>query len=459
MTLDPVVPSTRGRGVAQRRLDVLETEPARRGPDRRLDRRLTFAGLVGAVIFLVAAIGSLALPAAARLGTWLPLHLAMAGGAGTAIAAMVPFFVAALAVAQPASAVLRGGSIALVASGATLAALGRALGAPEIAALGAWLDVAGFAGVGLATAWPLRHAGGARRPLTEAAYLAALANVLIGVTLAGLFLGGAPAIGASWGALKPAHGWLNVFGFVCLVIAGTLVHFAPTVFGSRIRRRRSSVVAVASLAAGAPLVALGYATGTANVGQLGGIATLVGASALAIHGLHAHRDRAGWTTERAWHAITAGSLLLAPVWLVVAAAIAAARLVSYGVDAQGWRLSELLAPLVLGFVGQVLAGSLSFLVPAISPGPPERHVRQRGRIGRFAFVRMLALNAGVGILALAALVAPGVPGVPGVPGDSPQVAIIVLDAVIGAGLALALGSIGATLVLVAGAVAIGDGDR
>ncbi|MEO8272850.1 MAG: hypothetical protein ABI620_02125 [Chloroflexota bacterium] len=428
-----------------RRLAVLDTEPARRGPDRRLDRRLTFAGLIAALGFLVAAIASLALPPAARLGTWLPLHLAMAGGAGSAIAAMVPFFVAALAVAQPASPLLRGGSIALVAAGATLAAAGRGFGTPEIAALGAWLDVAGFAGVGLATAWPLRHPGGPRRPLTELAYMAALVNVLGGVALAGLFLSGVSEIGASWGALKPAHGWLNVFGFVCLVIAGTLVHFAPTVAGSRIRRRRSGVVAVAGLAAGAPLVALGYATGTAIVSQLGGIATLIGATGLAIHGLEAHRDRAGWTTERAWHTFTAGSLLLAPVWLVVAAAVAAARLVTYGVDPAGWRLSELLAPLVLGVVAQVLTGSLTFLVPAISPGPPTRHARQRGSLGRFAVVRLIGLNAGVGLVTVAGLLAPMV-AAPG--------AISVLDVLVAAGLGLALGSIAATLALVVGAVAL-----
>lgn len=437
-----MVHPTRGRGAAPRRLLVLDTEPARRGPDRRIDRRLTFAGLVGALVFLVAAVGSLALPPAARLGTWLPLHLAMAGGAGTAIAAMVPFFVAALAVAQPASPMLRGGSIALVAAGAAFAAVGRAFGAPEVAALGAWLAVAGFAGVALATAWPLRRAGGPRRPLTEAAYLTAIANVLVGVTLAGLFLGGVPAVTSSWGALKPAHGWLNVFGFVCLVIAGTLVHFAPTVAGSRIRRRSSGVVAVAGLGAGAPLVALGYAAGAASVAQLGGLTTLVGATALAIHGLQAHLDRAGWTTERAWHAFTAGSLLLAPVWLVVAAATAAARLFTDGVDPAGWRLPELLAPLMLGVVGQVLAGSLSFLVPAISPGPPERHARQRGRLGRFAIVRLIALNAGVGLLMLAGVLTLG---------GMSNVAAIALAAMGAAGLVLALGSIAATLALVVGA--------
>lgn len=446
MTLDAVVPPTRGRGVVPRRLAVLETEPPRRGPDRRIDRRLTFAGLVVAVGFLLAAIGSLALPPAARLGAWLPLHLAMAGGAGTAIAAMVPFFLATLAVAQPASPMLRGGSIALVATGAALAAVGRAVGMPEAAALGAWLAVAGFAGVWLATAWPLRGAGGPRRPLTEAAYLAALANVLVGVALAGLFLGGIPEVTAHWGALKPAHGWLNVFGFVGLVIAGTLVHFAPTVAGSRIRRRPSGVLAVTCLAAGAPAVALGYATGTAIVGQLGALATLLGATALAMHGLQAHRDRAGWTTEPAWHAFTAGSLLLAPLWLVVAAAIAAARLLTDGVDPAGWRLSDLVAPVVVGFVAQVLAGSLSFLVPAISPGPPERHARQRGRLGRLAGVRLIGLNAGVAVLMILGFVAPSEPM---------PTTVILIDAVAAAGFTMALGSIVTTLALVVGSLVVG----
>jgi nitrite reductase (NO-forming) len=430
-------------GAPVTRLPVLDVEPPRRGPDRRVDRRLTVAGLVATVAFMAAAVLSLALPPAARLGSWLPLHLALAGGAGTAIAAMAPFFVAALTVAPPASPVLRAGSIALVVAGGVLAAIGRPIGAPTLAAAGALLDVAGFAGVGVATTWSLLRASGPRRPVTAAAYLLAIANVLLGVTLAGLFLEGAPAIGASWGALKPAHGWLNVFGFVALVIAGTLVHFAPTVAGSRIRRRPTGVVAVAGLAAGAPAVALGYAAGVATLAQLGALATLAGAAALAAHGLQAHRDRAGWTTERAWHAMTGGSLLLAPVWLVVATAAAAARIATVGVDPAGWRLTELLAPLVVGFVGQVLVGALSFLVTTVSPGPPERHARQRGRLGRAAVARLLALNAGAALLTIAGFLADAPPA----PGS-----VLVRDALGAAGLLLALASIGGTLILLVGAL-------
>lgn len=424
---------------AVRRLPVLDIEPPRRGPDRRVDRRLTYLGLATAIAFLAMAVGSLLLPAGTRLGIWLPLHLALAGGAGTAIAAMVPFFAATLAVAPPASWLLRGGSIGLVAAGAILAAAGRADGVPDLAALGAWLFVAGFAGVALATMWSLRHAGGPRRPLTEAAYLLAVANVLVGVSIAGLLLAGAPDVGSRWAALKPAHGWLNVFGFVCLVIAGTLIHFAPTVAGSRIRRRPSGLLAVAGLAVGAPLVALGYATGGTVVAQLGGLATLAGAAALAVHGWQAHRDRAGWTTERAWHVFTGGSLLLAPVWLVVAATAAVARLVAHGVEAESWRFTELLGPLVLGVIAQVLVGALGFLVPALSPGSPERHAHQRRRLGRFAAARMVALNVGAGLLTVS--------------GFLPDANDPIAAAVLAGGLILALGSLAATLLLLAGALA------
>lgn len=419
---------------------MLDTEPAQRGHDRRWDRRVALAGLALAVAFLIAAVGSLALPPATRLELWLPLHLALAGGAATAIAAMVPFFVAALTVAPPASPLLRGGSVGLVAAGGLLAAGGRLANAPGVAAVGAWADVAGFAGVALAMVWSLRHAGGPRRPITEAAYLLALADVVAGVILAGLFLAGDPGTVERWGALKPAHGWLNAFGFVGLVIAGTLVHFAPTVAGSRIRRRPVGVLAVGALGLGPPVVATGYALGAGLVVQAGALAAIVGAWALASHGFGAHRDRAGWTTELAWHTFTAGALLLAPLWLLVAAVTAGARVIAAGADPSGWRLPELLVPLVVGMAAQVLVGALSFLVPAVGTGSPERHARQRRILGRAGPARLITLNAGIALLTAWALL-----------GEPAGLAGI---GVFAAGLVLSLGAMALTLALLAWALLV-----
>jgi hypothetical protein len=94
--------------------------------DRNADRRITAAGLalsagfVGAA--LVAAMAPLLVSSPAPSGWWLPLHLAMAGAAGTAIAAVMPFFGAALVAAPPAAVPVRVGAVGLIALGAGLVA-------------------------------------------------------------------------------------------------------------------------------------------------------------------------------------------------------------------------------------------------------------------------------------------------------------------------------------------------
>lgn len=385
------------------RLPVVEVALPNRGPDRRVDRGLAFAGLLIALGFMVATLVSLLLPAEIRLGAWLPLHLALAGAATTAIAAMLPFFVAALAVAQPAPPVLRGGAIALVATGAAVMALARVLAggaAGPVSAAGAALFVAGIAGVAASAALSLRRAGGPRRRATELAYAVGLANIAVGASIAGLYVAGWPGVVEGWAGLRVGHAWLNAFGFVGLVVAGTLLHFAPTVAGSRIRRRRAGWLAVAALAAGPPLAAVGYADVEGAAVAAGTLLVVVGAVALTVHGAQAHRDRAGWTGDPGWHRFTALSLLVAPGWLIVAALLAAARALPAGADPAGWRLDDVLAPLVAGFAVQVLLGALAHLVPAIGPGGPEWHAVERRILGRDATARLVTWNAGTGALTL-----------------------------------------------------------
>jgi hypothetical protein len=392
--------------VTSRGLPVVETEPARRGPDRRVDRRITWLGLAAAIGFLAAAIATLALPADARLGSWLPLHLVLAGAAGTAIAAMLPFFVAALAIAPPAPTALRASGLLLVSGGAIAGVLGRLSaggGIGTLAAAGAVAYVGGMAAVGLAAAIPLRRATGARRPATELAYAIGLLDVMVGVAIVALYLAGDRTVAAHWPALRVAHAWLNLLGFVTLVITGTLVHFVPTVVGSRIRRRRSAGVAIAFLAIAAPLTALGYALGPGmgdSLAVFGAVAALAGAAVLTMHGYQAWQDRAGWTSDHGWHTLTGGSLLLAPAWLIVAALIACVGILTNGADPSGWRLDRVWAPLVVGFVVQVLLGALSHLLPAVGPGTPQAHASQRRILGRDGLVRLAAWNVGVGMLTI-----------------------------------------------------------
>ena len=74
-----------------------------------------------------------------------------------------------------------------------------------------------------------------RHPIVQLTYGVALADLTVGASLAIGFLLGLEPITAHWVALKPAHAWLNVFGFVSLTIAGTLIYLYPTMLGTRIR--------------------------------------------------------------------------------------------------------------------------------------------------------------------------------------------------------------------------------
>ena len=373
---------------------------ARRSTARVADRRVTIAGLLVSASFLAAAVVAAILPESVRRGAWLPIHLALAGAAGTAVASVLPFFVAALSVAPPMSAIVRGGAIGLIAGGAVAASLGVAGGMEPVALAGAIGYVAGIGSVAFAAFWPLRARRGPSRRLVVAAYGAALAQVAVGVGLVIAMLAGVPPVVEVWSLLKPAHAWLNVFGFLSLVIATSLVHLAPTIAGTRIVPRRSAGIALAGLVTGAPLIALGFALGDDRVARVGAVAELLGALGLMAHALAAWHDRGGWTTDPGWHRLTGCSLLAAPAWFLVAVEMAAGRILWLGAVPEAWSLGSLAAPLAVGWVVQVLIGAWSHLLPSIGPGDMAAHAIHRARLGRAASWRVGALNLGVALVTL-----------------------------------------------------------
>lgn len=404
---------------------------------RAADRRITFRGLLVAAGFLVLALLGLAHLVVGRSGLWIPLHLALAGGASTAVAAVLPFFTAALAAAAPVDPRIRGLGVGGVAGGALVVSIAVPIGLTGVAVAGGLAYVAGIGAVAAAALLPLRGALGVRRPIIEVAYALALAQVGVGVMLAiGLIAGLAP-IAERWALLKPAHGWLNVFGFLTVVIAATLLHLAPTVVGGRLRPRRSAIIAIIGLVAGPPLVAFGLVLASDVIVRAGAALELIGAMALVLHAVHVYRDRGRWTSDSGWHRFTGWSLLVAPGWLLVAVVVAGGPLLWLGADPAAWSLSRLAVPLAIGFVGQVLVGSWSHLIPAIGPGDQAAHARQRRILGRLAVTRSTALNVG------ALLAASGV--------ALADVAPMVQQPLIGSGLAIAGASLASAVMLLAAA--------
>jgi nitrite reductase (NO-forming) len=372
--------------------------------DRSSDRLITLTSIALAVAFLVAAIVAAFLPPATRRGAWLPLHLALAGAASTAIAGVMPFFSAAFAAVPPASAVLRAAAVGAVAIGAVAVSLGVVGGQDLVAAAGGVTYVAGIVVTGVAAALPVGRGLGPSRGLVTRAYLVALAEVAVGAVLTTLFLAGWPPVVDAWGRLRPAHAWLNLVGFVSLVIGTTLLHFFPTVVGARIRSRPTARVTFVGLAAGAPIVAVGFVFDSTLVAQFGAVLAMAGSVALVVYAARTWRTRARWTTDRDWHIFAMGGLVSAITWLQVGTAIAAGRVLWFGSEPAGWSVELIAGPLVVGWVGLSIVASATHLLPAVGPGDPVAHARQRALLGRGAIARLAAMDVGTAALSVGLLV-------------------------------------------------------
>lgn len=382
------------------------------GPRRADDRRVAMASLVVAAGYLVAAavaagligVGATAVPSVA----WLPLHLALAGGASTAIAGVMPFFVAALSAGHPAPARLRTASVALVAVGAGLVAshgVAPALGASgPLAALGGLTYLAGIG----CTAACVRASGRgglmARRPIITKGYLLALANIGVGATLGTLMVLGWEPVASRLVAVRAAHAWTNLLGFVSLVILTTLLHFLPTVLGTRIVARRTAPTAVLALALGAPLVVVGQLAGVAAVGGGGAVLTLLAAASLLIEARAVRAARGHWTTDADWHLMASSGLLAAIAWFALGATLASGLMLAHAVglagDDRAWSSTVVAGPLVAGWVVQALLASWTHLLPSVGPGGPAEHAAQRALLGRLAAPRLVALNLGTAVLSV-----------------------------------------------------------
>ena len=143
---------------------------------------------------------------ASVVSPWLPLHLALAGGASTAIAGVMPFFVAALAAGAPAPSRLRKAAVGFVAVGAALVAV-RGIAPGEAWAwapvVGGWLYLTGILWLALAVRAAGRKGLMVRRPIVSLGYTLALVNVAVGGVLGMLFLAGWTPILERWGAAAP----------------------------------------------------------------------------------------------------------------------------------------------------------------------------------------------------------------------------------------------------------------
>jgi nitrite reductase (NO-forming) len=151
---------------------------------------------------------------------------------------------------------------------------------------------------------------------------------------------------------------------------------------------------------GPPLVAAGFIATSTALAFVGALVVVGAAVSLGLFAAATFRDRAAWTTDAGWHRLTSWSLVAGVGWFVVATVLGAMSIWLGGATADGWRLSPLIVPLGVGWVGQVLLGASAHLIPAVGPGSPERHAQQRRTLGMASATRLMTLNASVAAAAL-----------------------------------------------------------
>ena len=363
--------------------------------DRSSDRWVALVAIVASVAFLVAAIVATVLPDSERRGAWLPLHLALAGAATTAIAGVMPFFTAAFAAAPPSDVRLRSTAVSAVALGATSVALGFAGNAAGLAVIGGCAYVGGIMLTVAATRTPAPPGVGpeswpgdsrvCRRPLRGRC--------------------GGEHRNAVRGRLATDRQQLGhrqagprLVERRRLRLARDRDHDAALLpDGHRRTYRPACERAVDRRGSGrwAPVVALGFVITSDLVTRVGAIAVISGAIGLAVYVGRAWSTRARWTTDQNWHRFAIGGLVSAIVWLELGLAVAAGRLLAFGAEPAGWKVETIAGPLIVGWVGLAIIASATHLLPAIGPGDQATHARQRQRLGRWAVMRLVLLNTGV----------------------------------------------------------------
>nr|GID87518.1 hypothetical protein Ade03nite_64420 [Actinoplanes derwentensis] len=301
---------------------------------------------------------------------WLGMHLLLLGAVTNAILVWSAHFTAAI-LRIPAPAHRRADVTQLTVHNAGVMAV-LASGAFDRPWLGVAGAVAVFAAVVSQLLWlarKLRAAVPSRFAITVRYYLAATTALLTGIPVGAWML---VVDDTTRPRLLLVHAHVNLLGWVTLTVLGTVLTFWPTVLRTRMAdsAATASRTALPTAVTGLAVLAVGLLSWWPLLAA-GGLALFAMAVALTA----GPAWRAGRVKPPASYA--AWSIAAAGGWLILALAVDARILLTAGTAAQAAdRYSTMLTPLLIGFVAQVLLGSLSYLLPMALGGGPAA-VRER----------------------------------------------------------------------------------
>jgi nitrite reductase (NO-forming) len=238
-----------------------------------------------------------------------------------------------------------------------------------------------------------RRALNRRHRVPMAMYLGAVACVLAGGTIGATLGSRAVHDPATWLGLRSAHMVLNVLGFVSVTIAATLLTLLPTVLRVQMPGWHGGWTA-GSLLAGAVVTAGGLAARSIAVATAGVVLYVAGAAGIVWLLGRVVRTPRTWPVPLpakhfvaavTWFAVGCGGLLVA---------VARGSFVAFR--------EPFLVLFVGGWIVQVLLGAWLYLLPMSRPGHPDERRRELAAVEVGGTLQVLALNAGIALLALGA---------------------------------------------------------
>ncbi len=359
--------------------------------DRRRTRviashSIAIAALRMAGVFAVGAIGWAAWVLLRGGSWWGPAHTFLLGTVSLAIAGASQMFTITWSAAPspPAStaAVQRWSQ----AAGAVTVLVGVTVGVGAVVIVGGTAVLVGMATLFFSLVSAVGHSLLKRFDLSSRFYLLGLLCGAVGVTLGILMsTGGA---GTAYATFRLVHGHLNLVGFVGFTIIGTLPTILPTFAHHRVVSGREAVIAWRLAIASATAMAAGLLLGRHAV-AVGSLAAGCSLAAVTV-GVVVRLGRTGLRGRVAYLQTIAGCLWLS-VWAVADAIrlIAGESVVAFDT----W-----VAVAVVAGVGQVLAGSLAYLIPVLA-GPAPILARNFARFEGHPWLPLGAANvAGLAIL-------------------------------------------------------------
>jgi nitrite reductase (NO-forming) len=317
--------------------------------------RIARAAFVAALGFAVVAAGWSVYVLLVGGSWWGPIHSFLAGTVLLAISGASQMFTITWSSTTPPSPVVVATQRWLLVAGVGIVLVGVTTEIPGLVWVGGTAAAGGVVLLGWILYKAVRKSLLHRFDLSARFYLTALAAGVVGISLGTLMGTGA---GDPWYAkLRLVHAHLNLVGLVGLTIIGTIPTLLPTTAYSRAVSGREAVVAWWLALASAVSIALGlWLPELVGVGTMG----VAAAGGLILGGILSKL----WDKGR--HKLTFLQITGGTIWLVGWGLVDGWRVMSGDpiTHFSGWT-----GAVVLAGVGQVLAGSLAYLIPVLKGSP------------------------------------------------------------------------------------------